>query len=458
MPCLLLLGAMFSPARIVGAQSSDLSQAGVATGVAVPGADSVLDSLVAHALTASPAVRAALSRAEASRARIAPTSAWPDPMLMAGIQNVPLSRERGMPGGPDPMTMKMAGIAQRIPFPRKLSLQRRVAEGEAAASDAAFEATRRRIMRDVKIVYYELAFLDRALETAERNQAVLAGLIRLTEGRYGVGSAAQHDVLRARIEASRLAETAVTLAEQRRAGVARLNAILDQPSEAAITQIAVPARIMQAAVRDSMSDIRFVTAALGSRVADSPLPPLAELQELALRESAELREHLTLIAVQAARIDVARIDTRPDFDVALQYGQRTGYPDMVTATVSVPIPINRRRKQDRLVAGERLELSALESEYRARQNEIRADVARLASEVERARAQLALYTKLVLPQSRASLASATSGYEVGRVALLAVLDVQATLFEYEIEYFRALSDFAKAVAELEVVIGKEIVR
>ena len=416
-----------------------------------------VDSLVARALAVHPAIRAAEARTEATRRGAVSAGVLPDPMLMLGIQNYPLGEEEGMRGR-DPMTMRMVGVGQTLPYPGKLSLRRQVAERELAAAQAALLATRQQIARDVKDAYYELAFLDRALEIVERNRAVLANLIRLTEARYGVGSVSQQDVLKARVEASRLAETAVSLTEQRRAALARLNGLLDQPSEMPVAGPTVPADIARAAVADSTREIRFVSAALGARAADSPLPPLAELQELAIRENPEIREHEAAIAAQVARIELARKEYLPDFDLSVQYGQRPGRPDMLTALISIPIPLQKGRKQDQLVAEAGAQLAQLEAQHLAMQNEIRAEVAQLASELERQRAQLALYVKAVLPQSRASLASATASYQVGKVEFLSVLDDQATLFGYETDYFRVLSEFARTVAELERVVGREIVR
>ncbi|MDQ3388439.1 MAG: TolC family protein, partial [Gemmatimonadota bacterium] len=87
---------------------------------------------------------------------------------------------------------------------------------------------------------------------------------------------------------------------------------------------------------------------------------------------------------------------------------------------------------------------------------LRADVARLYAEMERARAQLALFKKSIIPQGRASLASATAGFQVGRVDFLTLLENQTTLYSYETAYFQLLTDFAQRLAELERVAGKEI--
>ena len=104
------------------------------------------------------------------------------------------------------------------------------------------------------------------------------------------------------------------------------------------------------------------------------------------------------------------------------------------------------------------ELAALKAEHHASVNEIQAEVARLVSELERGRSQLALYVKAVIPQGRATLASAAASYQVGRVELRPVLDDQAALYSYETEYFRVLSDFARNLAELERIAGKEILK
>lgn len=421
------------------------------------GADG-LDVLVAHALAANPAVRAAADRVEAARARISPAGALPDPWVGAGIQNLSLGSERGMGGGPDPMTMKMVAVGQTIPFPGKLGLQRRAAERELASAEATLAATRLEVEREVKEAYYELAFLDRALEVLEQDQKVLVHFIQVTESRYGVGVGGQQDVLKARVETARLGEEAVALAERRRAALARLNAALDRPSETPVEGPGIPPRIAQAAVAGSPAGIRFASSALGARAADSPLPPLAELQETAVRESPELRAHEALIEAQEAKVELARKEHLPDFDLSLQYGQRNQRPDMVSAMVSVEIPLQKSKKQDMLVKEAEAELSARRAEHHAKANALRASVAELYSELERDRAQLALYVKSIIPQGRAALTSTTASFQVGRADFLTLLENQATLYDYETAYFRGVTDFAKKLAELEQVVGKEILR
>ena len=103
-------------------------------------------------------------------------------------------------------------------------------------------------------------------------------------------------------------------------------------------------------------------------------------------------------------------------------------------------------------------MRALEAEHMVALNELRAKLARLDGALERDRAQLALYARSILPQARASLASANAGYQAGRVEFATLIDAQALLFNYETDYYRTLTDFAKTLAELEEQTGMELIQ
>jgi outer membrane protein, heavy metal efflux system len=426
-------------------------------------ASNSLEFLLARADSANPSLQAAQDRVRAASARVRPAAAWADPMLMAGIENLPLGRMNEPTTGTasssvEPMTMKVVGVSQTVPYPGKLGLRRRAAEREVDAARAGADASRLAVARDVRTSFFELAYIDRALAIVERNRAVLGDVIQVTEAHYSSGTGGQQDVLKARVEAARLGETASTLLEERRATSAELNATLNRDDTTSIPAAVVPDRIAQAAIALDPNRVRFAAQTLGARAVDWPFPPLAELQDLAVRQNPTLRESVANIAAQAARVELARKGTRPDFDVSLRYGQRNQLPDMIAAEISIPLPIHKRARQDQEVEEARAQLSAMESDRRAKVNSVRAQVAKLVSELERGRTQLAIYTKAILPQGGAAATAALASYQSGKTDLLTVLDNQNTLFTYEMEYYRALSDFAKNLAELEQVVGSEILR
>src|SRR5688572_6107569 len=114
-------------AASVGAQSP----AAVPDSSRRPAYSDGLDSVIARALATSAGLRAESARARAARSRIAPAGARPDPMLMAGVRNVPLSSPSL---SRDEMTMSMAGVSQTIPYRGKRPLRTRVARAEADAA------------------------------------------------------------------------------------------------------------------------------------------------------------------------------------------------------------------------------------------------------------------------------------------------------------------------------------
>ena len=426
-------------------------------------ADATLASLIQLANTANPAIAAARYRVAAAQARIRPAGTRPDPMLMLGVINVPV---KSLSFTDEDMTMKMVGIEQSLPYPGKLGLRRKVAELEADAAAATAESVRLGVVRDVKNAYYELSYIDAALAVAERNSRLLADIAKVANGRYSAGVGMQPDVLRATLEATRLNDGANSLREERRAVLAKLNGLVARPSETPIDAPSIPQPLARAAVSAS-ADIRFASQDLGASATGSTLPSLTELQSLAVRTNPVVRARAAMVAVGNAELALARKEFLPDIDLSIQYGQRSGSvvmasgdrisrSDMISAVVTIPIPLQRGRKQNAGVAASEADLSALEADQRDAENTASAEVARLYSDITHNRTQLALYVKAIIPQGQATLASSTASYQAGAGDLLPVLNAQTILFEMETSYHRALTDFAQKIAELEAVVGKEI--
>jgi outer membrane protein TolC len=375
-------------------------------------------------------------------------------MLMAGIQNLPIGR----PGFGDFMTMKMVGVSQTLPYPGKLALQTQIAAQDADVSRVALEETRREIVRRVRDAYYDIAFADRALAIISRNQSALGDLARVSEAHFAVGTAAEADVLRARLEQTRLATDASSLAEDRLTAVARLDALLDKPSDAPLGAVEFPPQLLAITSPDSAHAVHFTSATLGARAAGSPLLPLDTLDARAEQASPVLREHEAMIGAQQSRVALARKASLPDVTVNVSYGQRNALSDMITATVSVPLALQRGRKQDADVAAAVADRDALESEHREQVNSLHTEIATQYSNAERARTQLALLVSAMLPQAQATLASTSASFQVGRAGLEQVVDAQAMTFNAETSYYRSLADFGKALAALEQIVGTEVLR
>ena len=115
-----------------------------------------------------------------------------------------------------------------------------------------------------------------------------------------------------------------------------------------------------------------------------------------------LRQTEAKLQAQTARVALARKGSLPDVDFSIQYGQRNYRPDMISAQVSIPIPVHRGSRQSQEIVEASAELSAMEADKRGQINSIRAQVARIVTDLERERTELALYAKAILPQGSAA--------------------------------------------------------
>ncbi|MEK7754951.1 MAG: TolC family protein, partial [Acidobacteriota bacterium] len=110
------------------AQNLPAPAAAVVSVEANPGGDRAappaLGSLVAEALQNNPELRAAAKETEAAGERVRPAGALEDPMLEAGLLNVPIQPFRL---NREDMTMKMLGLSQKLPYPGKRALREQVA-------------------------------------------------------------------------------------------------------------------------------------------------------------------------------------------------------------------------------------------------------------------------------------------------------------------------------------------
>lgn len=88
--------------------------------------------------------------------------------------------------------------------------------------------------------------------------------------------------------------------------------------------------------------------------------------------------------------------------------------------------------------------------------ETRARVAELYADIVRARNLGALYRTTILPQAGAAVTSSLASYRVGDLPLMQLLDNQMTVNRYQRELVTLDAEQGKALAELEMLVGREL--
>jgi len=393
-----------------------------------------LSTLVAEALQNNPELRAAAKETDAAGERVRPAGALEDPMLEAGLLNVPL---QSFSLNREDMTMKMLGLSQKLPYPGKRALREQVAAKDAETLKYGLRETTNRIVRDVKLAYFDLALTDETVRLLQSNRQVLEQFLRIAEGRYAVGQAAQADVLKAQTQLGRMSEELLRMERERPVMEAELVRLLGRRNNAA----PIPAELPR--TRDVVFN-------------------LEALQQAALRERPQLLGLQSAIERSAKTLELARKEAQPDFDLRFAYGQRDRNPlglpreDLVSFTVAMNLPLWRKDKTEpRIAEAQALREQTLEMQQ-AQQNEVLAKLRQQVAIAEQSRKSVGLYETGILPQARLAVETALAGYKVSRGDLLMLLDSQMTVFGYEISRAKEQVNFNKALAEIELLIGKRM--
>lgn len=409
-----------------------------------------LGELVAEAQAMNPEIAAAGRLAEAAAARVPQAGALDDPMLSAGFMYVPIP---SFDLDRDGMTMGSVQIGQRLPAPGTRGAREAIARQNHRAAEWRAEEVELRVVERLKGAYYELIFVDGAQDVLTRNRSLVADLAEVATARFAVGRTPQQDVLRAQTEVTRLEEQIAGIQARRVAAAAEINALLQRPITRPLEPV-YPDGVRALALAPAVAGA-FTAAALDGGLGDD-VPSLTEVQELAVRQRPMLLAHVHRIAAAREGVRLAERERFPDVDVMLGYGTRWDRSDMLTATVSMPLPVFAARKQRQAIIEAEQELAADELLHHQMVAEIQAEVASRYAALVRTREQILLLSEGVIPQARATIESATAAYQAGRVEFASLLEAQATLFRNEIELARRMADFGRELAALERAAGVEL--
>src|SRR4030065_612602 len=103
-----------------------------------------------------------------------------------------------------------------VPFYGKRRLMGEMAEKESEAVFNEIQEKANRIIKEVKIAYYDLSHVYRATEVVERNKRILEDFAKIAEARYSVGEGIQQDVLKSHVEVSKMVDEWIMLAHKRK--------------------------------------------------------------------------------------------------------------------------------------------------------------------------------------------------------------------------------------------------
>ena len=362
-----------------------------------------LRNAIGRAVGQNPELVSMEARIEAARHRVSQADVLPDPEIEVGIMDLPVANPSL---SRDDFTMEMVTARQSFPGLGKRAARKASAQAAADGAAASHAVHSVALAAEVADSFFMLAELDRRLEILEQSRERLKRAAASATERYRVGKGAQADVLRANLETTALEDRLFSLKGERRATVARFNALQNLPASNPVAPI-------------------------------GPVDPVAP----AKRPSEILREaEETSPAVAAARASVrraeeewklARLERRPDWTAMTYYGRREKFEDLAGASLSFNLPFAHPRRLDERRAEMEAELSSARADLESVRNQLRRDVEEASALLERNVEQEKLYRTSILPQAEINFRAAQEAYGVGEIDFLTFERAALDLDMYE---------------------------
>ncbi|MEE9239125.1 MAG: TolC family protein [Thermodesulfobacteriota bacterium] len=392
-----------------------------------------LDLLVEEAMNNNPEIKASKARWEAFSMRPSQEGSLPNPIIGGRIKNVSFS---DITLGEDPRSDIQAFVIQEIPFPGKLSSKEEIAVQESESQRWLSDAISRKIIADLKETYFEWFFINKSIEITNRNKELLQKFTKIAEVKYEVGMGIQQDVLKAQVEVSGFIERLELLAKRKEIVETKIKRILNRPLDSPLGE---PEEITKSELTTTLAEITDAT---------SEHAPL-------LKSSSEI------VDSREESLKLAKKQYLPDFILGATYFNRDwgngDLDDIWQVSLGLRVPLYYWRKEKFGVREASLDVSQASENYESTKNNLLFQVKDNYITATTAEKLVELYQTGIIPQSTLSLESAISGYQVGNIDFLTLLNNLITLFNFELEYYKQLTEYQKALARIEEIAAIELI-
>ena len=367
----------------------------------------------------------------AMRERAVMDGALMDPQLRLGAVNVPVDSFRL---DDEDMTMLEVGVVQEFQPGQSRRLSRQQMEQLATAMDATALDRERIVRREVRKLWTQLAYVGSARALLADQTSWVEQMRQSARARYASGEGRQLDVLQAGLDAATLREQQLDLERD------------------------------DAMYRSQLSF--WLGADEAARARPQGLSPRADLEPLATLE-ARLNQHPAQLdymrRIDAARTaeDVARELRKPAWMLDVSYGFRQdapggmSRPDLLSAMVTVGLPLFRGDRQDRAVNAAKLDARGLGERHDDHQREMQAMLAEAWHTADRTAELERFYEAELLPLAAQSVTAALLGWRANRTMLDEVVMARRLALEANMKHLRLAADRARAQHDIDYLAGDQ---
>jgi len=322
------------------------------------------------------------------------------------------------------------GLSQTIEFPGKRGSRVNAAEIELSIATLSVRRTQTLVTSRVKDLYFKALFAAEVVGNIQLTISLLGEFLETITQRYQAGSSTYLDVIRTKVELTRMRNDMSGARRDHEIHLGELNVILGRPFDLPIF------------LTDSLSYIP-VKLSMDSTV------------ELLTRQSATMEIASRQVARSGALVDLTSKSYLPDFSLGIAFQKRaardsppgaSGYLG-VNVGVSIPLWFWQGPRGDLKLAEASLGTDNVRLEATRRRIQSRISASYKTTSV--AEEQLRVFSTSLLMDIEEELRAGISAYQNNQIDVLNLLDIYRTFRTTKLEYSRALYNISTAAAQLE---------
>lgn len=413
--------------------------------------DSLLSGYIAEALINHPEILGGEAMVKEALAEQRMASSWMNPMAVLAVMDAPTNLDLNK----DPMTEKQIGLMQTVPWPGKLSLEKRAARQGVEGAHQTLESARWKQRAMVAMAYFKLAGLLQQKEALEDALALAEEALKATGIALSSGMESQANFMQARVERTRMARELVSLQGQ-----------IDQ----ARAELAYAIGRTKASLADSAQSPN------SSEVLDPHLPSnLGSLPPFDL-VVVEIENAPALKALKADSVAAyfewkkSRLGYFPDVTVGARYGfggkmidELPGMPgtfgwvdrdSRVSVELSFAIPLWARGNQNAQIAEQKAHLEKTSAALVNERIAILSNLQRTYLEAQSAAQQFKITRDSLMVPAQMAYRAAILDYGAGKLPWMNLNNIRMSVSLLRMELAMEAADYLMKKAELEGAIGR----
>lgn len=397
--------------------------------------DVVLSDLLNYAYQNNPTITASREQWKVFIENYRIGKSYPDPQLMMTYYPSPIETRLG------PQDWNLT-FSQSIPFPGKLTRKGKVLEADAEISRLKLDKTIKDVVTSISASYYELIYIQKAIDIAKANFNLNLELIKISENAYARDKALFYDISKARAQTAQIQYDILLLEELEQAEKARINTILNRDPGAALGKS-------------------------GDLIFRDIIYTLDEIYDLSMTWQEDILIADEKIQKFEDAVELSKYESLPSFKLGLFYAA-IGDPDVTSPPknagddaigvqfgLNLPIWFNKNKSRTYKARASQRKAKA---DKTAVQNRVKAEISRLWFRLQNSKRLILLYEKELIPQSLKSVQTTETWYRDGESSFSDYLEVQATAYNFQLSLTRAKTDYGKALIKLEQLAGAALDR